>query len=237
MFRINQICLKFFLLLVYFQTAESRAGGGDDSSSDYSSDDSSSYDSSDSSDSKGEWTTTDSYFFLGCTFIFIILIATASIFSIDRKVDKKHKQISKKLKNAGDFIWDENLIISSVKESFIALQKAWSKQDLDFIERKLTKKLFIKWRNLLMEMRNRDERNVVSDIVVNKIKFVKLQENEKRFTVFIDAKVKDVTVNIHSGKVLKDQTGNFREFWTYVWGVDSWLLRKINQESENTKFL
>ncbi|CAG9313541.1 unnamed protein product [Blepharisma stoltei] len=232
MSRINQIYLKFFLLLVYLQTTESRAGGGggDDSSSDYFSDDSSSYDSNDDD------AMIEIYTFIGGIFIFIILDCTTNYF-IYQKIDKKHKKMTKRLKNASDFIWDENEIIWNIKQSFIALQEAWSDQDLDFIERRLTKKLFIKWRNLLMEMRKKKEKNLVSDIVVNKIRFVKIEEKKKRFTVFIDAKVKDVTVNIHSGKVLKDQSGNFREFWTYVWGADAWLLREINQFSENKKFI
>mmetsp|Transcript_410 Transcript_410/g.433 ORF Transcript_410/g.433 Transcript_410/m.433 type:complete len:87 (+) Transcript_410:434-694(+) len=86
-------------------------------------------------------------------------------------------------------------------------------------------------------MKYRNERNLVSEIVINKIKFVKLEVAKMKFTVFIDANVKDVTVNIQSGKILKDQSGNFREFWTYVWGVDEWLLMEINQERESKKFL
>ncbi|CAG9326810.1 unnamed protein product [Blepharisma stoltei] len=248
MFGFGQIyVIVILILLIFLQTAESRAGGGGGSSGGSSRSSSrrsrsysSSYHSSNNNnDNSDEASTLDYCITIGTFLLFAIFAILGYFFSIDKKVEKKHNEITKQLydESIKESIWDEKDLILNVNQSFIDLQKAWSEQDLNFIEGKLCHNLFIKWRDILNDMRYRNESNVVSNVVVNKIRFVKLDKSEKIFTVFIDAKVKDVTVNLSSGKILKDQSGRFREFWTYIWNIDGWLLMEISQENESSKFL
>lgn len=159
--------------------------------------------------------------------------------SVSKKAAKRHKLIIEELKEQAkeDELWNETNLVAKVTEIFIDLQKAWSEQNLNFIETKITPNLYKSWKKTIEEMNERNESNVVSNITVQNISFVETNLAWKKFTVYIVADVKDVTIDLATGSKIKDQSGKFSEFWSFVWQKDQWILNEIDQEINSKKFI
>ncbi len=158
------------------------------------------------------------------------------------RISKKQQRVSQTLQRIAvtERVWDEALLCGMIRKSFVQLQTAWSNQDVHLLQTLLHPVLFPDWLSQIDMMIAKGERNVLGDFDIKNLAIIDVQnyqDNERDcFTVCIDAYVDDVTVD-SSGKKARDQTGLFREFWTYEWHDGAWRLLAVSQKNKWQKFV
>jgi len=211
---------------------EARAGGGGSYSSSGSS---SSWSSSTSS--KSTHSSDSDLNGLGLFMVFALLAVTYNIVIGSRKqknIKSRVEFVSKQLKNVNNSFWEEENLRQTAKLKFMELQVAWSEKNLSYLRNKLEPKLFGEWKQKLETLDEENKYNKMSDLEVNNVAVVDFSSTEPEFTVCIDASALDQIIS--NGKVVGDQSGPFREFWSFVWKEDDWLLSKVYQENETIKY-
>mmetsp|Transcript_14370 Transcript_14370/g.20990 ORF Transcript_14370/g.20990 Transcript_14370/m.20990 type:complete len:247 (-) Transcript_14370:2270-3010(-) len=234
---------KLLLVVLGLLEAEARAGGG---GSGGSSGGGTSGGSRSSTTSGGSLSGTGLAIFLGIFGGIIVAVGTFVYCNLYYK-PRKHRQKVFKLKEhakekleklKGDF-WDENSLKETASSYFHELQTAWSENDLDLIGQKLTQQLYYQWKVQLDKMESFGEANSVSDLHIKELSIVKVKDasrdiddtgfSESYFVTLINAYATDLILAKNTGRVKKDQSGFFEEFWKFIWTGDKWLLSKIYQ--------
>jgi len=212
---------------------EARAGGGGS----YSSSGSSRSWSSSTSSGPTHSSDSDVYGGLGLFVVFALLAVTCNIIIGSRKQKNTKSRIefvSKQLKNVNNSFWEEETLKETAKLKFVELQVAWSEKNLSYLRSKLEPKLFGEWKQKLETLDKENKYNKMSDLEVKNVAVVDFSSTEPEFTVCIDASALDQIIS--NGEVVGDQSGPFREFWSFVWKEDDWLLSKVYQENETIKY-
>ncbi|AHF07152.1 TIM44-like domain-containing protein [Desulfitobacterium metallireducens] len=132
--------------------------------------------------------------------------------------------------------WDRDFLVGRVRQVYFWLQDAWTRQDLSGGEVYLSSTILQKYQTDLANMRNRGERNVIKEPVLNAgdIEFIHshLDDTAQHFVTMISASLFDYTVDT-SGKIIAGEDDNrlyFTEFWEFSWEHDQWVLSNIYQE-------
>lgn len=132
--------------------------------------------------------------------------------------------------------WDREFLVGRVRQVYFWLQDAWTRQDLSGGGDYMSSTLLEKYRTDLANLRNRGERNVIKEPVLNAgdIEFIHshLDESAQHFVTMISASLFDYTVDA-SGKIIAGEDDNrlyFTEFWEFSWEHDQWVLSNIYQE-------
>ncbi|MBI3555173.1 MAG: TIM44-like domain-containing protein, partial [Deltaproteobacteria bacterium] len=122
-----------------------------------------------------------------------------------------------------------------IRKSFVQLQEAWSNQDVHLLQTLLYPTLFTDWFKQIDDMIAKGERNQVRNVIIRDLAIVDVQNYQNNdqdcFTVCVDASASDLTFN-SVGEIVKDQTGAFREFWTYQWCDGAWRLIAVSQKDK-----
>ena len=132
--------------------------------------------------------------------------------------------------------WDRDFLIGRVRQVYFWLQDAWSRQDLSAEQDYLAPSLSLRYRTDLQGMKDRGERNMIKEPVLNPddIEFIHchLDEQTQHFTVMVSASLIDYNVNAAGVLISGDDKHRlyFTEFWEFVWQDDKWLLANIYQE-------
>jgi predicted lipid-binding transport protein (Tim44 family) len=132
--------------------------------------------------------------------------------------------------------WDREFLVGRVRQVYFWFQDAWTRQDLSGAENYLSSALLEKYRTDLANMRNRGERNVIKEPVLNPgdVEFIHshLDDSAQHFITMISASLYDYTIDA-SGKIIAGEDDNrlyFTEFWEFNWEHDQWVLSSIYQE-------
>jgi predicted lipid-binding transport protein (Tim44 family) len=132
--------------------------------------------------------------------------------------------------------WDRDALIGRVRQVFFWLQDAWSRQDLSAAQDYITKTLEVKYRSDLQGMRERGERNLIKEPILNPedIEFIHshLDEASQHFMIMISASLIDYTIDSMGRQISGDNLHRlyYTEFWEFTWQNDRWLLSVIYQE-------
>lgn len=142
--------------------------------------------------------------------------------------------------------WDTDSLVSIANRLFFDIQQAWTAQDLPAVERLSKGPARDELARQLDELKAKGHINRMDDLNVLKITVLNIQnfldDEQDNFTVKIEAKARDYTVD-QDGKFVSANTGKkgnytsgdsvpaeeFSEFWTFEREGDGWVLLELAQ--------
>ncbi len=134
---------------------------------------------------------------------------------IDRK--KVEEQIAKLKEKDPNF--SEKVFLDKAQTAFFAIQRAWSKNDLEPARKYMSEAQFNRMNMQLEEIKEKGWRNILSDIVIGKAEIAEVgSEGEYDYIkVRIHASMADKTVDAN-GNVVEggDEIKPFVESWTFI---------------------
>lgn len=160
---------------------------------------------------------------------------------VNKKLREKNARVERVLAeiSATDKRWDETLLVNKARQSFFMLQQAWSEQDLVTMKKLLHPSLYPSWESQINAQIANHQVDTMSNVSIKSIMIVDarnyLDDERDCFTVCIDAAADDHTLT--NGIVTKKDDGDFREFWTFEWHNNDWLLLEVYQSSAWKKFV
>lgn len=130
-------------------------------------------------------------------------------------------------------------------ELFLAIQVAWSSNDLATLEPMVGRELMVEWRRRLEDFERKGWHNEVKPTGSVRVQYISLEnsadDNKDRVCVFIECEMRDVVID-GDGKVIRKQgeakeTVELHEYWTLLRRYGSWLLESIEGEVEGEHHL
>jgi predicted lipid-binding transport protein (Tim44 family) len=124
---------------------------------------------------------------------------------------------------------------------FRTIQKAWSNNDIETLDKLVAPELMKEWRRRLDDFKRKSWRNVVDVIGKIQVEYVGLvnraDDEDDRCVVRIEARLQDYVLGKGGQKINRtDATSEFttlREYWTLGKdGADRWRLLSIEQDAE-----
>ncbi len=158
-----------------------------------------------------------------------------SVFSMT-KIIKKRIESKKALDEASayDLFWVEDELIEKVKDSYFAIQNAWTHQDLTTLSYYLTQDLYEKWKSKITFQQLRNEKNVLENIQLLNKSIIEVHDDldntKDYFWVMIKGKMKDSIEQ--NGEVISVDYESFKEYWKFVRYGNRILLDEVLQEDE-----
>ena len=137
-----------------------------------------------------------------------------------------------------DNAWKYKNVLSDVKESFPAIQKAWANMDMSPAAKYMTEELAEDFQTKLNWMSYKNQKNVMENIQLLKALPVAVhddRDNSRDFVWFyIKGKMVDYTIDTNTQLVVEGSTSpsSFVEYWQFIRKGDSWVLNKILQKNE-----
>ncbi len=135
--------------------------------------------------------------------------------------------------------WAEEKLLEKAKQRFFELQQAWGKQDLLTMKKLLHPMLYPSWHAQIKLQISQYKKNIMLGLVIRKIRIMDacddIDHEGDFFTVCIDAWADDQTLN--HGVIMDSKESDFREFWTFKWHENDWVLLEIYQSAAWKKFV
>jgi predicted lipid-binding transport protein (Tim44 family) len=142
-----------------------------------------------------------------------------------------------------DSLFEAELVEQRAAALFVAIQKAWSLNDLATLRRLVGPELMVEWEARLADFRRKGWRNRVDVLEGPEVRYVgvtnRAGEADDRVVVLLTARVHDVVVD-RSGDVLPNEEGDvarISEYWTLGKRAGAWVVVSIEQEREGAHHL
>ena len=144
---------------------------------------------------------------------------------------KKAREIINASKEAH---WQYDYLCEHARKMFLAIQDAWMERSLTAVSKEVTYNFYVKHNYLLEEMIANDEKNVMEKIAIKSIEIIGCQDylddDLDTFTALIEGRLLDYTINVTSGKVVKNTwklDESFRDLFVFTRNEGEWLLNDI----------
>lgn len=142
-----------------------------------------------------------------------------------------------------DPLFDADRVRSRAGELFVAIQRAWSADDVPALRRMVGPQLMVEWEARLGDFRRKGWRNVVDVLDGPQVRYVgvtnRAGDDEDRAVVQLTARLRDVVVDRH-GRVLPSDEGEVArvsEYWSLGKRAGTWVVVSIEQEREGAHHL
>jgi hypothetical protein len=137
-----------------------------------------------------------------------------------------------------DPLFDAELVKERAASLFVAIQRAWSDNDVATLRRWVGPELMVEWDARLADFRRKGWRNMVDVLDGPQVRYVgvtnRAEDAEDRAVVQLTARLRDVVVDSH-GNVLPSDDGEvarISEFWTLGKRAGEWVVVSIEQDRE-----
>lgn len=168
-----------------------------------------------------------------------VLFSSSIIFYIKlTKRSRKAKKLMTQMMQS-DNAWKYKTISSTVKDSFIAIQTAWSNMDMSPASQYMSDELCDSFQTKLNWMAYRNQKNVLENIQLSQALPVAVHDDcdDSRDYIWFYIKGKMVDYIIDTNTQLK-VSGNtsvtsFVEYWQFTRKENNWVLNKILQKNES----
>lgn len=137
-----------------------------------------------------------------------------------------------------DPLWDTATIKKTSAAVFNKLQSCWSQREYGPMQPLLTPSLYTQHISQLDAMKARHELNKLEDLKLLRVEIILVRNyhnpQKDQFTVWLQAKVRDIIVDDRTGNKIRGDIGigTFEEFWTFLRDGSQWKLRSIDQPEE-----
>ncbi len=142
-----------------------------------------------------------------------------------------------------DPLFRPELVIDRAATLFVAIQRAWSADDVSALRRLVGPELMLEWEARLADFRRKGWRNRVNVLDGPDVHYVGLtnraEDEEDRVVVRLTARLQDVVVDRY-GDVIPSEEGEvarISEFWTLGKRAGEWVVVSIEQEREGAYHL
>ncbi len=142
-----------------------------------------------------------------------------------------------------DPLFDADLVTGRAAALFVAIQRAWSADDVTALRRMVGPELMVEWESRLADFRRKGWRNHVEVLDGPEVGYVgvtnRAQDAEDRTVVRLTARLRDVVVDGY-GDVIPNEDGEvarISEFWTLGKRAGEWVVVSIEQEREGAHHL
>lgn len=153
-----------------------------------------------------------------------------------KKARHMHQEIKDDLSFAyqQDDFWNEKVLKKKVKEKYLIIQEAWSKQDLETLKKHLSESLYEQWKLKIEWQQYQQQYNQLDHIQLLKVILVDLHDaidnQQDFFWVYIEGKMNDLM--IEKQEVIASNHECFVEYWKFVRHGNDFLLDEIKQQDE-----
>lgn len=155
-----------------------------------------------------------------------------------RKRIRVAKDMLKKLSNT-DSAWKYDKLVDRVTRSYFAIQKAWSKGNMESAKQYMSDRLFDEFQQKLDKMNEHNERNVLKNVALHKYYAAAVydspQDEYDNVWFYIGGSMVDYIYNSELKKITQGSTKkqSFVEYWKYVRNQSGeWVLDKIVQKND-----
>jgi predicted lipid-binding transport protein (Tim44 family) len=142
-----------------------------------------------------------------------------------------------------DPLFDAELVMQRAAALFVAIQRAWSVDDVTTLRRLVGPELMVEWQARLADFHREGWRNQVDVLDGPEVRYVgvtnRAGDAEDRAVVRLTARLRDVVVD-RSGAVLPSDEGEVsrvNEYWTLGKQAGQWVVVSIEQEHEGAHHL
>jgi predicted lipid-binding transport protein (Tim44 family) len=142
-----------------------------------------------------------------------------------------------------DPLFDAELVQERAAALFVAIQRAWSDNDVGTLRGMVGPELMVEWEARLTDFRRKGWRNAVDVLDGPEVRYVgvtnRAGDAEDRVVVQLTARLRDVVVDRY-GDVLPSDEGEvarISEFWTLGKRGGEWVVVSIEQEREGAHHL
>lgn len=142
-----------------------------------------------------------------------------------------------------DPLFDAALVTDRAAALFVAIQRAWSAEDVTALRRLVGPELMLEWDARLADFRGKGWRNQVDVLDGPDVRYVgvtnRAQDVEDRVVVQLTARLQDVVVDRYGDVIPSDEgeIARISEFWTLGKRGGEWVVVSIEQEREGAHHL
>lgn len=142
-----------------------------------------------------------------------------------------------------DPLFDAALVTDRAAALFVAIQRAWSADDVTALRRLVGPDLMLEWDARLADFRRKGWRNQVDVLDGPDVRYVgvinRAQDVEDRVVVQLTARLQDVVVDRYGDVIPSDEgeVARISEFWTLGKRAGEWVVVSIEQEREGAHHL
>lgn len=142
-----------------------------------------------------------------------------------------------------DPLFDTDLVKERAAVLFVAIQRAWSENDVATLRRWVGPELMVEWDARLADFRRKGWRNVVEVLDGPEVRYVgvtnRAGDAEDRAVVQLTARLRDVVLDSY-GDVLPSEDGEvarISEYWSLGKRAGEWVVISIEQDREGAHHL
>ncbi len=164
--------------------------------------------------------------------ILAVLIGVALGVMLSRKKKASRKVILES--STFDMFWDVDAMEKYAYQTFLLIQDAWEKRNMDLVKDIVTERLYIDLKEKLNLMKRKREVNVLESVSVRSVDIIGandfLDDKKDSYVVNIDGNMVDYIVDERSGKLLYDTKRTsqaFADIYRFVRYDNSWLLDSV----------
>jgi hypothetical protein len=168
-----------------------------------------------------------------------ILFSSSIVFYVKlTKRSRKAKKLMKQMMQS-DNAWKYKDISSTVKESFMAIQTAWSNMDMSSASQYMSDELYDSFQTKLNWMSYRNQKNILESIQLIQALPVAVHDdsdNSRDYIWFyIKGKMVDYIIDTNTQLKVSGNTSatSFVEYWQFTRKENNWVLNKILQKDES----
>ncbi len=165
--------------------------------------------------------------------IVIAIIITFSIIGYKWIIKYKALRVNRILDKSAneDAIWNKEKLEKFVRDSYIKMQTAWMKQDMNHVQDIITSELYDIYQRMLDNQNRVGIYNHIDEVRIEKVEFVGVEDyiddNYDRFTAYISGHMVDLIVRIGINEIKTDKLTYFEDLYHFVRFENSWLLSGI----------
>ena len=170
-----------------------------------------------------------------------ILFSSSIVFYVKlTKRSRKAKKLMKQMMQS-DNAWKYKDISSTVKESFMAIQTAWSNMDMSSASQYMSDELYDSFQTKLNWMSYRNQKNILESIQLIQALPVAVHDdsdNSRDYIWFyIKGKMVDYIIDTNTQLKVSGNTSatSFVEYWQFTRKENNWVLNKILQKNESNQ--
>ena len=168
-----------------------------------------------------------------------VLLSSSIVFYVNlTKRSRKAKKLMKQMMQS-DNAWKYKDISSTVTDSFIAIQTAWSNMDMSPASQYMSDDLFDSFQTKLNWMSHRNQKNILKNIQLIQALPVAVHDdcdNSRDYIWFyIKGKMVDYIIDTNTQLKVSGNTSatSFMEYWQFTRKENNWVLNKILQKNES----
>jgi len=137
-----------------------------------------------------------------------------------------------------DPLFESGVVLGRAAALFVAIQRAWSVNDIPALRRLVGPELMVEWEARLADFARKGWRNVVDVLDGPDVRYVGLTNRagdaEDRAVVLLTARLRDVVVDDYGDVMPSDEgeVSRISEYWTLGKRGGDWVVVSIEQERE-----